>query len=85
MAHHIGDPDTSMAWARANNDLIRRVVDLYPENFVGGAQLPQVAGEPLSARQPPRRERGHRVLQVTQVRRRRACGESRWPGPRSDL
>ena len=48
MAHHIGDPDTAMAWARANNDLIRRVIDLYPENFVGGAQLPQVAGESLA-------------------------------------
>lgn len=47
MAHHIGDPSTSMNWARANNDLIRRVVDLYPQNFVGGAQLPQVAGESL--------------------------------------
>ena len=47
MAHHIGDPETSMAWARANNDLIRRVVDLYPMNFVGGAQLPQVVGESL--------------------------------------
>ncbi len=47
MAHHIGDPKTSMAWARANNDLIKRVVDLYPENFVGGAQLPQIAGESL--------------------------------------
>lgn len=47
MAHHIGDAETSMAWARANNDLIKRVVDLYPENFVGGAQLPQVAGESL--------------------------------------
>ena len=47
MAHHVGDPETSMEWARANNDLIKRVVDLYPENFVGGAQLPQVAGEPL--------------------------------------
>ena len=47
MAHHIGDPETSMAWARANNDLIKRVVDLYPMNFFGGAQLPQVAGESL--------------------------------------
>ena len=47
MAHHIGDPETSMNWARANNDLIKRVVDLYPENFVGGAQLPQVARETL--------------------------------------
>ncbi|MED5461921.1 MAG: amidohydrolase family protein [Pseudomonadota bacterium] len=47
MEHHIGDPETSMAWARANNDLIKRVVDLYPMNFFGGAQLPQVAGESL--------------------------------------
>lgn len=47
MAHHIGDPATSMDWARANNDLIKRVVDLYPKNFVGGAQLPQVAGASL--------------------------------------
>ena len=47
MAHHVGDPATSMAWARANNDLIRRVVDLYPMHFVGAAQLPQLAGESL--------------------------------------
>ena len=47
MAHHVGDPATAMDWARANNDLIRRVVDLYPDNFVGGAQLPQVAGASL--------------------------------------
>ncbi|MGE4630280.1 MAG: amidohydrolase family protein, partial [Pseudohongiellaceae bacterium] len=47
MAHHIGDPDTAMDWARANNDLIKRVVELYPMNFVGGAQLPQVTGESL--------------------------------------
>ncbi|MBT8083853.1 MAG: amidohydrolase [Woeseia sp.] len=47
MAHHIGDSATSMDWARVNNDLIKRVVDLYPEYFVGGAQLPQVAGESL--------------------------------------
>ena len=48
MAHHIGDEQTSMAWARANNDLIKRVVDLYPMNFVGGAQLPQIAGVSLA-------------------------------------
>ena len=47
MAHHVGDPSTSMQWARACNDLIKRVVDLYPMHFVGGAQLPQVAGESL--------------------------------------
>ncbi|MEO0576509.1 MAG: amidohydrolase family protein [Pseudomonadota bacterium] len=49
MAHHIGDISTGVEWARANNDLIKRVVDLYPRHFVGGAQLPQVAGEPLDA------------------------------------
>ncbi|MEM9173405.1 MAG: amidohydrolase family protein, partial [Pseudomonadota bacterium] len=46
MAHHVADRETSLTWARANNDLIRRVVDLYPEYFVGGAQLPQIAGQP---------------------------------------
>lgn len=48
MAHHVGDSQTAMGWARANNDLIRRVVDLFPDHFVGGAQLPQVAGESLA-------------------------------------
>lgn len=48
MAHHIGDPPTAMAWARANNDLIRRVVELFPQHFAGGAQLPQIAGESLA-------------------------------------
>ena len=47
MAHHVGDAATSREWARANNDLIRRVVDLYPMHFAGAAQLPQVAGESL--------------------------------------
>lgn len=48
MAHHVGDQDTAIDWARACNDLIRRVVDLYPEHFVGVCQLPQVAGGSLS-------------------------------------
>jgi 4-oxalmesaconate hydratase len=48
MAHHISDSETSMQWARACNDLIKRVVDLYPMNFVGACQLPQVAGAPLN-------------------------------------
>lgn len=47
MAHHIGDQPTATDWARACNDLIRRVVDLYPEYFVGVCQLPQVAGGSL--------------------------------------
>ncbi len=49
MAHHIGDVDTAIDWARANNDLIRRVVELFPNHFVGAAQLPQVAGASLDA------------------------------------
>ena len=31
-----------------NNDLIKRVVDLYPENFVGVCQLPQSPGVPIA-------------------------------------
>jgi 4-oxalmesaconate hydratase len=44
MAHHQGDGQVSKAWSRACNDLIKRVVDLYPENFVGACQLPQSPG-----------------------------------------
>lgn len=47
MAHHIGDEATSQAWTRACNDLIWRVVDLYPDNFVGVCQLPQSPGVPI--------------------------------------
>ncbi len=48
MGHHLGDEATSAAWTRANNDLIRRVVDLYPQNFVGVCQLPQSPGVPIA-------------------------------------
>jgi 4-oxalmesaconate hydratase len=44
MGHHVGGEDTSIEWTRACNDLIKRVVDLYPENFVGVCQLPQSPG-----------------------------------------
>jgi 4-oxalmesaconate hydratase len=47
MGHHIGNETISSAWTRANNDLIRRVVDLYPENFVGVCQLPQSPAVPI--------------------------------------
>jgi 4-oxalmesaconate hydratase len=46
MAHHIGDERTSQTWTRVCNDLIHRVVNLYPENFVGVCQLPQSTGVP---------------------------------------
>ncbi|HKZ74638.1 MAG TPA: amidohydrolase family protein [Steroidobacteraceae bacterium] len=47
MAHHIGDEATSQAWTSACNDLIKRVVDLYPANFAGVCQLPQSPGVPI--------------------------------------
>jgi 4-oxalmesaconate hydratase len=50
MEHHLGDQSVSLRWARTCNDLIARVVDLYPRSFVGAAQLPQIPGgaiEPL--------------------------------------
>lgn len=44
MAHHIGDDRVAQQWSRACNDLIKRVVDLYPHSFVGVCQLPQSIG-----------------------------------------
>jgi 4-oxalmesaconate hydratase len=48
MAHHVGDESVSQSWTRACNDLIKRVTDLYPENFVGVCQLPQSPGVPIA-------------------------------------
>jgi 4-oxalmesaconate hydratase len=47
MGHHIGDEATSLAWTRACNDLVKRVIDLYPANFAGVCQLPQSPGVPI--------------------------------------
>jgi 4-oxalmesaconate hydratase len=44
MAHHVGDEAVSQAWTRRCNDLIKRVVDLFPETFIGVCQLPQSPG-----------------------------------------
>jgi 4-oxalmesaconate hydratase len=46
MAHHIGDEGVSLTWSRLCNDLIHRVTELYPHNFVGVCQLPQSPGAP---------------------------------------
>ncbi|HVN44470.1 MAG TPA: amidohydrolase family protein [Steroidobacteraceae bacterium] len=48
MGHHLGNEAISLAWTRANNDLICRVVELFPENFVGVCQLPQSPGVPIA-------------------------------------
>lgn len=49
MEHHVGDEDTAKAWARVCNDLIHRVVGLFPDNFVGVCQLPQSPEIPIQA------------------------------------
>jgi 4-oxalmesaconate hydratase len=48
MAPHVGDEAVSQAWTRACNDLIKRVVDLYPDNFAGVCQLPQSPNVPVA-------------------------------------
>ena len=48
MAHHVGDEAVSMAWTRRCNDLVARVVGLYPETFFGVCQLPQSPGVPVA-------------------------------------
>jgi 4-oxalmesaconate hydratase len=47
MEHHVSDPATARAWARACNDLIARVARLFPEHFAGACQLPQTPGGSL--------------------------------------
>jgi 4-oxalmesaconate hydratase len=44
MSHHIGNATTSLHWAQHCNDLVYRVTQLYPKNFVGVCQLPQSPG-----------------------------------------
>ena len=44
MAHHIGDESVSKTWTKINNDLIHRVTELFPDNFIGVCQLPQSVG-----------------------------------------
>lgn len=41
MAPHVGDESVSKAWAVANNDLIKRCAELYPEIFAPVCMLPQ--------------------------------------------
>ncbi len=44
MAHHLGDRAVSEQWTMACNNLIKRVVDLFPDYFIGVCQLPQSPG-----------------------------------------
>lgn len=47
MAHHVGDEQVSQAWTVACNNLIARVVELFPKQFIGVCQLPQSPGVPI--------------------------------------
>jgi len=49
MGHHIGNASTSRAWTEHCNDLIYRLTQLYPRNFVGVAQLPQSPGASIDS------------------------------------
>lgn len=44
MGHHIGNGHTSRFWTEHCNELIYRITELYPDNFIGVAQLPQSPG-----------------------------------------
>lgn len=44
MAHHLGDSKVSQDWSKHCNDLIARVTEMFPENFIGVCQLPQSPG-----------------------------------------
>ncbi|MDD9996483.1 MAG: amidohydrolase family protein [Rhodospirillaceae bacterium] len=49
MGHHIGNASTSIAWSIQSNDLIYRLTQLYPNNFIGVCQLPQSPGTGMRA------------------------------------
>jgi 4-oxalmesaconate hydratase len=49
MAHHVGDQAISQEWAFHCNNLIARVVAMFPETFVGVCMLPQSPKADLTA------------------------------------
>ena len=49
MEHNVSDAEIAVAWARACNDLVHRVMELFPREFVGVCQLPQTPGGNLDA------------------------------------
>ena len=48
MGHHEGDQRISLEWTTACNNMIKRVVDLFPGTFLGVCQLPQSPGADLT-------------------------------------
>ncbi len=49
MGHHVGNEHTSRHWSEHQNELIRRVCDLYPGNFAPVCQLPQSPGAAIDS------------------------------------
>jgi len=49
MEHHVPEPQVATDWARACNDLIFRVTELFPRHFAGVCQLPQTPDGNLDA------------------------------------
>jgi len=49
MEHHVPDPTIAVDWARACNDLVARVTELFPDRFAGVCQLPQTPDGNLDA------------------------------------
>ncbi len=47
MGPHIGNAWTSKFWTEHTNELIYRVTQLYPDNFIGACALPQSPGTPM--------------------------------------
>jgi 4-oxalmesaconate hydratase len=47
MEPHLGNEEVSERWSKACNDLIGRVVSLFPDNFIGVCQLPQSPGDSI--------------------------------------
>ena len=81
MGHHVGDEAVSARWARVSNDLIARVVGLFPDHFAGVCQLPQSPGVPIEQlgrrAAPLRRGAGVRRLQPQPRPERRALDRGR--------
>jgi 4-oxalmesaconate hydratase len=48
MGHHEGDQRISKEWTMHCNNMIKRVVDMFPDKFVGVCQLPQSPGTDLT-------------------------------------
>ncbi|SFV11534.1 amidohydrolase family protein [Pseudoduganella namucuonensis] len=48
MGHHVGGEDVSHAWTVASNDLIARIVQMFPDSFAAVCQLPQSPGVPIA-------------------------------------